>query len=127
VLTLWLAEKDLKVTRSDILPEAITMARSLAEQRRAEIEFITADLFSYAPERPFDLVYDSGRLHLLVGGNTTLYKTGSSVTSCRESRSRLSIGGNAMPSTGARSGLAGAPRRRSRKCSRLSSSLSRRT
>ena len=74
VLTLWLAEKGLKVTGIDILPEAITMARSLAEQRRAEIEFVTADLFSYAPERAFDLVYDSGCLHSLVGGNTALYK-----------------------------------------------------
>ena len=40
VLTLWLAEKGLEVTGIDILPEAITMARSLAEQRRAEIEFL---------------------------------------------------------------------------------------
>ena len=48
VLTQWLAEKGLEVTGIDILPEAITMARSLAEQRRAEIEFVTADLFSYA-------------------------------------------------------------------------------
>ena len=37
-------------------------------------EFVTADLFSYAPERPFDLVYDSGCLHSLVGGNAALYK-----------------------------------------------------
>ena len=29
---------------------------------------------SYAPERPFDLVYDSGCLHSLVGGNAALYK-----------------------------------------------------
>ena len=74
MLTLWLSEKGLEVNGIDILPEAITMARSLAEQRRAEIEFGTADLFSYAPERPFDLVYDSGCLHSLVGGNTALYK-----------------------------------------------------
>jgi SAM-dependent methyltransferase len=74
VLTLWLAEKGLEVTGIDIFPEAIAMARSLADQRRAEIEFVTADLFSYAPERPFDLLYDSGCLHSLVGGNAALYK-----------------------------------------------------
>jgi 2-polyprenyl-3-methyl-5-hydroxy-6-metoxy-1,4-benzoquinol methylase len=32
VLTPWLAEKGLKVTGIDILPKAITVARSLAEQ-----------------------------------------------------------------------------------------------
>ena len=74
VLTLWLADKGLEVTGIDILPEAIAMARSLADERRADGAFLTADLLSYAPERPFDLVYDSGCLHSLVGGNAALYK-----------------------------------------------------
>jgi SAM-dependent methyltransferase len=74
VLTLWLADKGIEVTGIDILPEAIAMARSLADERRADAQFLIADVFSYAPEWPFDLVYDSGCLHSLVGGNVALYK-----------------------------------------------------
>jgi SAM-dependent methyltransferase len=74
LLTQWLAEKGLEVVGIDIFPEAIAMARSLADRRRTAVEFLTADLFSYTPERPFDLVYDSGCLHSLVGGNAARYK-----------------------------------------------------
>jgi hypothetical protein len=36
--------------------------------------FVAADLFTYAPDRPFDLVFDSGCLHALVGGSIDAYK-----------------------------------------------------
>ena len=35
---------------------------------------ICADLFGYRPDRPFQLVYDSGCLHSLVGGDVPGYK-----------------------------------------------------
>jgi hypothetical protein len=39
-----------------------------------EVELIRADLFGYRPDRPFQLVYDSGCLHSLVGGDVPGYK-----------------------------------------------------
>ena len=74
VLTLWLAEKGLDVTGIDLFPEAIAMAKSLAKARGAKVQFVTGDLFNFTPERAFDLVYDSGCLHSLVGGNAARYK-----------------------------------------------------
>jgi cyclopropane fatty-acyl-phospholipid synthase-like methyltransferase len=74
VFTVWLAERGAEVTGIDIFPEAIAMARSLADKRGVKVEFLTANLFDFTPERPFDLVYDSGCLHSLVDGNINVYK-----------------------------------------------------
>jgi SAM-dependent methyltransferase len=74
VLSVWLAERGADVTGIDMFPEAIAMARALAEKRAANVDFVTGDLFEYAAERQFDLVYDSGCLHSLVGGSVGRYK-----------------------------------------------------
>jgi SAM-dependent methyltransferase len=74
VFSVWLAERGMDVTGLDLFPEAITMARALAEKKGVKAEFVCADLFSYAPDRPFDLVFDSGCLHSLVGGDADSYK-----------------------------------------------------
>ena len=74
VLSIWLANRGLDVTGIDLFPEAITMARSLASKTNASVKFVNAALFTYAPEQPFDLVYNSGCLHSLVGGGTAAYK-----------------------------------------------------
>jgi SAM-dependent methyltransferase len=74
VFTVWLAERGLEVTGLDLFAEAVAMARSLAERKEATVELINADLFGYAPDRPFDLVYDSGCLHSLVGGDAQAYR-----------------------------------------------------
>jgi trans-aconitate methyltransferase len=74
VFSIWLAEKGAEVTGIDAFPEAIAMARSLPDKRGAKVELLTANLFTFTPERSFDLVYDSGCLHSLVDGNTDRYK-----------------------------------------------------
>ncbi|HEX6158737.1 MAG TPA: class I SAM-dependent methyltransferase [Thermoanaerobaculia bacterium] len=74
VFSVWLAEQGFAVTGIDLFPEATGMARARAEKHGVTIELVTADLFSYAPERPFDLVFDSGCLHSLVGGDVDSYK-----------------------------------------------------
>src|SRR5262245_35120011 len=74
VFSIWLAERGAEVTGIDVFPEAIAMARSLADKRSAKVELLTASLFTFTAERPFDLVYDSGCLHSLVDGNTDRYK-----------------------------------------------------
>jgi SAM-dependent methyltransferase len=74
VFSVWLAEQGLEVTGIDLLPDAIAMARSLAERRGATVELVRADVLTYAPDRPFDLVYDSGCLHSLIGGDMKAYR-----------------------------------------------------
>jgi SAM-dependent methyltransferase len=74
VLSVWLAERGAQVTGIDSLPEAIAMARSLNEKRGATSELVACNLFEFKAAKPFDLVYDSGCLHSLVGGNVSLYK-----------------------------------------------------
>ena len=74
IFSVWLAARGLEVTGIDLFPEAIAMAESLAAKRDAPVDFREADLFSYGPEKPFDLVYDSGCLHSLVGGDVSSYK-----------------------------------------------------
>jgi SAM-dependent methyltransferase len=74
VFSVWLAEQGMDVTGIDLFPEAIAMARERADANGAVVAFITADLFTYTPERPFDLVFDSGCLHSLVGGSVAAYR-----------------------------------------------------
>jgi SAM-dependent methyltransferase len=74
VFSVWLAESGMDVTGIDLFPEAIAMAQSLADKRGVKIDFLTVDMFMYGSDRPFDLVFDSGCLHSLVGGDTHSYK-----------------------------------------------------
>jgi cyclopropane fatty-acyl-phospholipid synthase-like methyltransferase len=74
VFSVWMAEHGMDVTGIDSFPEAIAMARECAAANGADVAFITADLFTYTPQRPFDLVFDSGCLHSLVGGSVAAYR-----------------------------------------------------
>jgi cyclopropane fatty-acyl-phospholipid synthase-like methyltransferase len=74
VFSVWLAEQGMDVTGVDLFPEAIAMARERAAATGADVAFITADLFTYTPQHPFDLVFDSGCLHSLVGGSVAAYR-----------------------------------------------------
>jgi SAM-dependent methyltransferase len=72
--SVWLAKQGMEVTGLDLFPEAIAMARALGEKKREKVDFTCGDLFSYAPDRPFDVVVDSGCMHSLVGGSVAAYK-----------------------------------------------------
>ena len=74
VLSVWMAERGLEVTGLDLFPEAIAMARAFADRKGVKAEFVCGDLFGYSAERPFDVVYDSGCLHSLIGGDLAAYK-----------------------------------------------------
>jgi SAM-dependent methyltransferase len=74
VFTAWLAEQGMETTGIDLFPEAIEMARERAREKNVDADFVAGDLFAFVPERPFDLVFDSGCLHALVGGNVAKYK-----------------------------------------------------
>lgn len=74
VFSVWLAEQGFEVTGIDLFAEATSMARERAQRHGVHVELVTGDLFAFAPERPFDLVFDSGCLHSLVGGDVDAYK-----------------------------------------------------
>lgn len=74
VFSVWLAKHGLRVTGLDLMPEAIAMARAQAEGAEVPVELVCGDLFDYDPEQPFDVVFDSGCLHSLVGGNVAAYR-----------------------------------------------------
>jgi SAM-dependent methyltransferase len=74
VFTVWLAQQGMNATGLDLFPEAIAMAEARAREHNVKPEFVTGDLFAYAPGRVFDLVFDSGCLHALVGGSVDRYK-----------------------------------------------------
>lgn len=74
VFSVWLSQRGLQVTAIDMFPEAIEMARSHAAKARVAIELVTTDLFAFAPAEPYDLVFDSGCMHSLVGGDVDAYK-----------------------------------------------------
>jgi trans-aconitate methyltransferase len=126
VFSIWLAEKGAEVTGIDVFPEAIAMARSLADKRGANVELLTANLFTFTPERAFDLVYDSGCLHSLVGGNTDRYKQKLLGWLSSGGAFVLEHWGNATPSTGVPSVPADVRKPKSRESLRRSWSFSRR-
>lgn len=74
VFSVWLAKRGLETTGIDLFPEAIAMARSVAAGANVNVELIAGDLFMFEPVAPFELVYDSGCLHSLVGGDVAWYK-----------------------------------------------------
>lgn len=74
VYSVWMAEQGMDVTGIDLFPEAIAMARARAGEHGVQAAFVQADLFTWAPDAPFDLVFDSGCLHSLVGGSVPAYK-----------------------------------------------------
>jgi SAM-dependent methyltransferase len=70
----YLAQKGFEVTGIDLIPKAIELARSHAQSKGVEIDFVAADLLEWSADRPFDLVLDSGCLHSLIHGNVARYK-----------------------------------------------------
>jgi 2-polyprenyl-3-methyl-5-hydroxy-6-metoxy-1,4-benzoquinol methylase len=74
VFSVWLAEQGMEVTGLDLFPEAIAMAEKRAADQGVDVAFVSGDLFAFAPDSPFDVVFDSGCLHSLVGGSVTAYR-----------------------------------------------------
>jgi SAM-dependent methyltransferase len=74
VFSVWLGKQGMDTTGLDLFPEAIAMAEKRAADQGVDVAFVCGDLFAYAPESPFDLVFDSGCLHSLVGGSVTAYR-----------------------------------------------------
>lgn len=74
VFSVWMAKRGLSVTGLDLFPEAIAMAAERAKAQGVSLELVTLDLVEYQPAAPFDLVFDSGCLHSLVGANVDTYK-----------------------------------------------------
>ncbi|WP_448223298.1 class I SAM-dependent methyltransferase [Gordonia iterans] len=52
----WLAERGWRVTGADVSPTALAIAASRARAAEVEVDWVEADLTTWAPERPADLV-----------------------------------------------------------------------
>jgi hypothetical protein len=50
------------------------MGEKLAADAQVQVEWVTEDLFTYHPPKAFELVFDSGCLHSLVGGSLPAYR-----------------------------------------------------
>lgn len=74
VFSVWLAEQGMEVTGIDLFPEAIAMARQRAAARNVRLDLVEGDLFDYEPLSPFQLIFDSGCLHSLIGGRVGDYR-----------------------------------------------------
>jgi cyclopropane fatty-acyl-phospholipid synthase-like methyltransferase len=74
VFSVWLAQQGFRTTGIDLFPQATEMARARARAQGVQVDFLTSDLFSFTPAERFDLVFDSGCLHSLVGGDVRAYK-----------------------------------------------------
>ncbi|HVG22549.1 MAG TPA: methyltransferase domain-containing protein [Thermoanaerobaculia bacterium] len=74
VFSVWLAGQGMDVTGIDLFPEAVAMGEARAREHAVRVNFIAGDLFSFEPPHPFDLAFDSGCLHALVGGSVDAYK-----------------------------------------------------
>jgi cyclopropane fatty-acyl-phospholipid synthase-like methyltransferase len=75
VFSVLLAEQGFDTTGIDLFPEAVAMAQARADAKGVRnVQFVAGDLFAFKPAQPFDLVFDSGCLHALVGGNVAAYK-----------------------------------------------------
>ena len=74
VFAVWMASQGMQVTAIDLFPEAIGMARQRASQDGVDVTWVCGDLFEFIPDAPYDLVFDSGCLHSLVGGHPMRYR-----------------------------------------------------
>ena len=75
VFAVWMASRRMQVTAIDLFPEAIDMAAVLASEAGVDLSLVCGDLFDFRPDPPFAMVFDSGCLHSLVGGDPRRYKT----------------------------------------------------
>lgn len=74
VFSTYLAQQGWQVTGIDLFDEAISMSSSRAAEAGVDVELLCTDLFGYTPDITFQLVFDSGCLHSLVGGDVPYYK-----------------------------------------------------
>jgi SAM-dependent methyltransferase len=53
----------MQVVAIDMNPQAIAMARRRADQEAVDVQIHQADVLTFTPDPPFDLVHDRGYLH----------------------------------------------------------------
>jgi len=70
---IYLAQCGFEVTGIDVIPRALEIASEKAAEEGVRIDFREADVLTWTPAAPFDLVLDSGCLHSLIGGDPRRY------------------------------------------------------
>jgi SAM-dependent methyltransferase len=72
VFSVYMAKQKYDVTGLDFIPRALEMGRQRAEKEQVTVNFVEADLLEWKAPRPFDIVLDSGCLHVI--GDVKKYK-----------------------------------------------------
>jgi Methyltransferase domain len=127
VLSVCLAERGADVTGIDMFPEAIAMARALAEKRATKVDFVTGDLFEYAAERRSTSCTTRGVCTRSSEATSVATSRSCSAGSRPRDPTCSNTGASDTLSTGVRSGRADEPSRPSSGCSHPSASCSRPT
>jgi SAM-dependent methyltransferase len=65
VFSIYMAKAGYQVTGLDFIPKALELAKQLAKERNAEVNWVQADLLNWHPETKFDIILDSGCLHTI--------------------------------------------------------------
>jgi 2-polyprenyl-3-methyl-5-hydroxy-6-metoxy-1,4-benzoquinol methylase len=65
VFSIYLAKSGYQVTGLDFIPKALEMARQLAKEKGADVNWVQADLLTWNPATKFDIILDSGCLHTI--------------------------------------------------------------
>ena len=65
VFSIYMAKHGYNVTGLDFIPEALDMARLLAKEKNATVNWVEADLLQWDPKEKFDIILDSGCLHTI--------------------------------------------------------------
>lgn len=74
VFSVQLARHGYEVTGLDFIPRAIDMAKARARTEGVEVNWVNADLLTWDHRDQYDLVFDSGCLHSLIGNDPGKYK-----------------------------------------------------
>jgi 2-polyprenyl-3-methyl-5-hydroxy-6-metoxy-1,4-benzoquinol methylase len=70
VFSVYMAKQGYDVTGIDFIPEALAMAKKLADQNNVRINFKEQDILTWNPTEKFDIILDSGCLHTISDKHT---------------------------------------------------------
>lgn len=69
LFSIYMAKAGYEVTGIDFIPEALTMAETLAKKENVNVRWLQADLLNWQTNEKFDIILDSGCLHTISDKN----------------------------------------------------------
>jgi 2-polyprenyl-3-methyl-5-hydroxy-6-metoxy-1,4-benzoquinol methylase len=65
IFSVYMAKAGYQVTGVDFIPEALSMAETLAAQNNVKIIFLQQDILTWSNQEKYDIILDSGCLHTI--------------------------------------------------------------